>query len=657
MRLVLRNTLTIGFALALLGVIADAIVGNRNISAVVETNREVAKSRDVQTALEQLLSTVKDAETGQRGYIITGRSKFLEPYREAVADVEKRLDRVRTVTADQSNHQARVAYVVRLTHAKLKELADTIAAYDDDPARGPDVAIEMVNQGGGNQDMEKLRKEIRDIQSDEREQLKRRESEAADSLYRATLMNLIAGIAGVLLVVVAFGLFRRDLKAREASATDLRRANDELEARVARRTDALQKTADELSVEVEQRRRAEDLLRQSQDELERRVSERTAELRTANARLAEADRHKDEFLAMLAHELRNPLAPIRNAVSLMRRRPGDDPVVGEMSTMLDRQVGHLAQLVDDLMDVARITSGKIELRLSPTDLSAVVRRTADAVGPLLAERHHTFAVDTPMEPAWVSGDPVRLEQILTNLVQNAAKYTPPGGRVRLALAVLGAEGGPGEAQLTVADSGMGIRPEMLPRIFDMFQQGDRPQGGGGKMIEGLGIGLTLVRNLVALHGGTVEARSPGLGKGSEFVIRLPLTSPGVTRAPTAGRSGQRPRRVLVVDDNKDAATSLAAVLRHEGHDVRLAYDGPEALAAVASDRPQVVLLDIGMPGMDGYEVARRLRKTPDFDATAIIALTGFGSAEDHRLSREAGFDRHLTKPVDPEALLDVLARV
>jgi signal transduction histidine kinase len=656
MRLVLRNTLTIGFALALLGVIADAVVGHRNIADVVKTNREVARSHEVQTALERLLSTIKDAETGQRGYIITGRVRFLEPYREAVADVEKRLSLVRVLTADLPHHQARVTEVDRLTHAKLKELSETIAAYDD-PARGPDVAIEMVNQGEGHRDMEALRHEIGAIQKEEGEQLERRKADADVSLQRATLMNLIAGVAGILLVAVAFGLFRRDLKAREAAATNLRRANDELEDRVARRTVALQKTADELSVEVKQRRHAEDLLRQSQEQLERRVAERTAELRSANAQLAEADRHKDEFLAMLAHELRNPLAPIRNAVSLLRRRPGGDSVVGEMSAMLDRQVGHLAQLVDDLMDVARITSGKIDLRLSAMDLATALRRTADAVRPLLAERRHEFIVETPDEPVWVSGDPVRVEQILSNLLQNAGKYTPPGGQVTLSLAVHRDGAGPGHALLTVADSGMGIRPEMLPRIFDMFQQGDRPQAGVGKMIEGLGIGLTLVRNLVALHGGTVEAKSPGLGKGSEFVIRLPRIAPGATRPPTAQRPERRPRKVLVVDDNKDAATSLAAVLRHEGHDVRLAYDGPEALAAVHSEKPQVVLLDIGMPGMDGYEVARRLRKTPDFDATPIIALTGFGLADDHRLSREAGFDQHLTKPVDPEALLDVLARV
>jgi signal transduction histidine kinase len=655
MRLVLRNTLTIGFVLALLGVIADTIVGYRNIADVVETNSEVASSREVQTALEQLLSTVKDAETGQRGYIITGRESFLKPYEDAVAEVQRRLDVVRKVTADLPHHRARVAEVSRLIDFKLRELAATIEAYRD-PERGADVAFEMVHQGRGNEDMSLLRREIAAIQDAEGRQLAERQREAAASLLRAKVMNLIAGVAGVLLVAVAFFLFRRDLRARETAATGLRRANDELEARVARRTDALQKTADDLSVEVKQRRTAEDLLRQSQEQLERRVAERTAELRAANARLAEADRRKDEFLAMLAHELRNPLAPIRNAVTLLRKRPADDPLVGQMSAMLERQVGHLAQLVDDLMDVARITSGKIDLRLTPTDFSAVVRRTSEAVGPLLAERRHQFGIELPEEPVWVSGDAVRLEQILTNLLQNAAKYTPAGGRVRVSLAEERLSNGSDEAALTVADTGMGIRPEMLPRIFDMFQQGDRPQA-AGRMIEGLGIGLTLVRNLVALHGGTVEARSAGLGKGSEFVIRLPLTTAPAARPAAAPGPERRPRRVLVVDDNKDAATSLAAVLRHEGHDVRLAYDGPEALAAAASDKPQVVLLDIGMPGMDGYEVARRLRKSPEFDTTPIIALTGFGSAEDHRLSREAGFVQHLTKPVDPEALLDVLARV
>jgi two-component system CheB/CheR fusion protein len=497
--------------------------------------------------------------------------------------------------------------------------------------------------------MDRLRVEIAAMQADEGRRLADRERAADARLRRATVMNLLSGGAGVVLVGVSYLLFQRHTRARETAARNLKRANDDLESRVAQRTEALQRTATKLLTEVQERRKAEIALRESQEQLERRVADRTAELSQANGRLAEVDRRKDEFLAMLAHELRNPLAPIRNAVTLLRKRPANDPEMEQMSAMLDRQVTHLAQLVDDLMDMARITSGKIELRVAPTDLSQIVGRTTEAVGPLLAERRHRVDVATPEGPTWVRGDPVRLEQILINLVQNAAKYTPPGGHVRVMLSTADSS-----AELRVTDSGIGIRPEMLPRIFDLFQQGDRMQG---RLIEGLGIGLTLVRNLVELHGGSVRATSAGLGCGSEFVIRLPLCAAGPALQDSPPRPERRPRKVLVVDDNKDAAHSLAVVLRHEGHDVHEVYDGPAALAAVVETTPQVVLLDIGMPGMDGYEVARRLRQTPGFDSTPIVAMTGFGSVEDHRRSREAGFNQHLTKPVDPETLLDLLARV
>jgi signal transduction histidine kinase/CheY-like chemotaxis protein len=592
---------------------------------------------------------VKDAETGQRGYIITNQIAYLTPYEAAVGEVHQRLDRLRDLMPDRPDA---VAEVQRLTKAKLDELADTLTVFRN---RDGAAATEVIRGGEGKRHMDELRGQIAELQVEEGRRLATRREAVTASLHHARVMNFLGGAAGVGLVGLAFFLFRRDRRTRESAATELKRANDELEARVDRRTAALQKTAHELSTEVHERRKVEEALRISQDQLERRVAERTTELRAANARLAEADRRKDEFLAMLAHELRNPLAPIRNAVSLLRKRPANDPVVDQMSTMLDRQVTHLAQLVDDLMDMARITSGKIDLRLGPTDLSAVVRRTLDAVGPLLAERRHKLTTKLPHESVWVRGDAMRLEQIMTNLLQNAAKYTPPGGQIRVSLEATGEPDLEGShAVLTVADTGIGIRPEMLPRIFDMFQQGDRVQG---KLIEGLGIGLTLVRNLVEMHDGTVEAKSAGLGRGSEFVIRLPLTAPGPTTPSQYERPERRPRSVLVVDDNKDAAHSLAVVLQQEGHDVRVANDGPAALAAVEKSTPQVVLLDIGMPGMDGYEVARQMRRSPGFDATPIIALTGFGSAEDHRRSREAGFDEHLTKPVDPDALLDLLARV
>jgi PAS domain S-box-containing protein len=374
----------------------------------------------------------------------------------------------------------------------------------------------------------------------------------------------------------------------------------------------------------------------------------------AEERLKEADRRKDEFLAMLGHELRNPLAPIRNALFLMKLRGSRDPGDAErLRAMMDRQISHIARLVDDLLDVSRITQGKFELRTESTDLREVLANALDGVQSFLDERQHILDIDLPAEPVKLRGDPVRLEQVFANLLHNAAKYTEPGGRVRLAAAVEGSE-----AVVRVRDSGIGIRPDIAGKIFDMFTQGDRVSG---RLKEGLGLGLTLVKTLVQMHGGTVSVASDGPGRGSEFTVRLPL--PAADAAAPAG-PGQSPPiaeqrlRVLVVDDNVDAADSLRMVLEaHCGHQVRVAYDGEAGLAAAREFRPDVALLDIALPkGLDGYEVARRLRATPGLDGIKLVALTGYGRPEDRERSTEAGFTAHLVKPVEPKELGEVLAR-
>ena len=367
------------------------------------------------------------------------------------------------------------------------------------------------------------------------------------------------------------------------------------------------------------------------------------------AALREADRHKDEFLATLAHELRNPLAPIRNALSLMRYSAAVGADFEAERTMAERQVAHLAHLVDDLMDIARISRGKIQLRKEPLELAPVVRRAVEAIQFTLEGRGHALVVSLPDGPIRLEADPTRLEQILWNLLSNAAKYTEPGGRIRL-------EGQrvAGEVVIRVRDTGIGIEREMLPRIFEMFTQVDHRST---RALDGLGIGLGLVKSLVEMHGGTITAGSDGPGMGSEFVVRLPalpagretpaVAAPGHGAAPAPGP----PRRILVVDDNADAALSLAKLLRRlYGQEVRVAHDGPEALDVAEEFRPEVVLLDIAMPAMDGYEVARRLRRRPAFAGTMLVALTGWGQESDRRESREAGFDRHLVKPVDPEEI-------
>ena len=369
----------------------------------------------------------------------------------------------------------------------------------------------------------------------------------------------------------------------------------------------------------------------------------------------EADRRKDEFLATLAHELRNPLAPIRNALYVLKDEPHADPARERARAMIERQVHHMIRLVDDLLDVSRVMRGKVQLKPERVDIGSAAAGAVETAQPLIDARRHTLTVDVPPEPLWVLADPVRLAQVISNLLTNAAKYTEPGGRIWLVVESAGSE-----AIVRVRDTGVGIVPDMVPQLFDLFVQAettaDRSQGG-------LGIGLTLVKRLVELHGGTVEAGSPGLGQGAEFTIRLPtLQGEGGDRrhqdgaySPPPPPSSSRGRRVLVVDDHVDAADSLALLLRMEGHQVRVARNGPDALDAVRSERPDAILLDLGMPGMDGYEVARRLRQGEGRNVF-LIALTGWGQAEDRRRTREAGFDHHLVKPADPAELRKLLAR-
>ncbi len=373
----------------------------------------------------------------------------------------------------------------------------------------------------------------------------------------------------------------------------------------------------------------------------------------AEEALKDADQRKDEFLAMLAHELRNPLAPIRNAVHVLklRGRPSGN-TVHWAADLIDRQISHLARLVDDLLDVARITMGKIQLHREPVDLNAVLRRAAEVMDSSVKAHHHELTVLLPETPTWMEGDPARLIQVVDNLLNNAVKYTEDGGRIQLALECAGGD----EAVIRIRDSGVGIAPELLARIFEPFRQADhslaRAQGG-------LGLGLTLVHRLVEMHGGRVEAFSEGPGKGSEFRVYLPLADAGKQAAQdstAAMHATMRAvsQRVLVVDDNQDVANSFAMLLNAMGHEVRVVYDGAAALEAVPDFQPDVILLDIGLPRMDGYEVARRLRAQYPTERLRLAAVTGYGQAADRERGREAGFDYHLVKPVTPEALEKVL---
>jgi PAS domain S-box-containing protein len=366
--------------------------------------------------------------------------------------------------------------------------------------------------------------------------------------------------------------------------------------------------------------------------------------------LREADRRKDEFLATLAHELRNPLAPIRNGIEVLKHSPRDGMPNTTVLEMMDRQLAQMVRLVDDLLDVSRISRGKIELRTEPVELTAAIRNALETNRQAIESAGHELAVDVPQEPILVHADLTRLSQVLANLLSNAAKYTPRGGTIRLSV-----ETDPDEVTIRVRDNGIGIPEHMIGQIFDLFIQVD---GSLERSQSGLGIGLTIVKRLVEMHGGRVSAHSEGPGKGTEFVVRLPRLAADAAGEKPAGPSAARgpSRRILVVDDNRDAAESMAMMLEIIGHQTCAAHDGHEALEMSETFRPDTILLDIGMPGMNGYETCRRLREKPWGRDAAIVAVTGWGQDDDRERSREAGFDHHLTKPVELESLQELLAR-
>jgi signal transduction histidine kinase len=442
-------------------------------------------------------------------------------------------------------------------------------------------------------------------------------------------------------VLVELYCQRRELETLNRSLaqanSQLEQANTTLQAEKTRALEALNRDLQIANQELATTNR----------QLQAEVSERAR----VEAALLEADRHKDEFLAILAHELRNPLAPIRNAVEVMARIPLENARLRWSRDVIDRQALHLTRLVDDLLDMSRITRGAIRLTHAPLAIETVIERTLEASQPMIAERGHELAVERPDGALTVRGDLTRLVQILGNLLNNAAKYTPRGGRIRLAVRRKDAS-----AEFSVADNGIGIPADSLPRLFNLFTRLDANNEG---MPGGLGIGLALVRKLVEMHSGEVDVRSEGSGKGSEFVVRLPLVDEAAAvvtaDAPSRRliRSDAR-RRILVADDNPDALDSLALLLECDGHEVWKAANGAEACEVAAERRPELALLDLGMPVLDGYETARRMRAQPWGRNMRLIALSGWGQQADILRSRESGFDSHLVKPASFEALAQVL---
>ena len=446
-------------------------------------------------------------------------------------------------------------------------------------------------------------------------------------------------------VLVELYCKRRELRALNRNLAEanerLAMANTALQAEKTRELEALNVSLQQANAELERANAA----------LQGEVTVRSR----AEDALRQADRHKDEFLAMLAHELRNPLAPIRNAVHLMRMKALQDPQMCLARDVIERQLSQLTRLVDDLLDVSRITRGKINLTRQPLKVSELIARAVETVEPIIQGRSQVLTVELPEQPPVVDGDCMRLTQAIANVLGNAAKYTDTGGSIVLQVCARARD-----VEIRVRDTGIGIPAEVLPKIFDLFTQLDqrmeRPQSG-------LGIGLALVRRLVEMHGGSVSAHSEGAGRGSEFVICLPLMTPAVLPAVgdqlTAEYQAARPqhRRILVADDNLDALESLAALLALNGHEVHRAQDGAAALQAAMRHRPEVIFLDIGMPQMDGYEVARRIRAHEWGKELLLIAVTGWGQESDRQRSFAAGFDFHLVKPVDLEKLNQLLSKV
>jgi len=599
-----RELPLVAFALTLAALIAGAVLGYINVLHLISNERLLSDTDDAIVDLEGTLSTLKDAETGQRGYLLTGDPAYLRPYELAVARMRGRLAKLDDDFANRPSQRQRLRVLQQTIGRRLAELQRTISLSHAGDRAG---AVALVADNAGEGLMDRVRSQIAAMEVAEHVLLERRAAES-ESSSRTTILSLFAAaFIGAALLGIAFYLTRRTQR-RSADA------------------------AERILREITERKR-----------IERQLYDMLIELK-------EGDRNKNEFLALLAHELRGPLAPMRNGLELLQRAGGDEVIRRKAHEMMVRQLGQLVHLVNDLLDLGRISRGQIEIRREPIDLASVMRQAADACAPLAAAASHALIVSMPPEPIYLDGDAARLAQVFGNLLQNACKYTEPGGRIEFR----GVRRGP-EAVLSIKDNGLGIPPEKLQTIFNMFVQvnhaPERSQGG-------LGIGLAVAKRLVELHGGSIEAKSAGSGTGSEFIVRLPVRSEAHgtvnASAPPAVVASQ-PRRVLVVDDNSDTATSLATLLRLAGHDTYTASEGHEALASAEMWQPDVILLDLGLPNLSGYDVCRRIRQRPWAKNAVVVAVTGWGAPEDRRKSAEAGFDAHLLKPPDYPALMRVIA--
>jgi PAS domain S-box-containing protein len=730
----LRPLATAGFYLTLAVLVAGGAYAYRSVRKIAAYHAQVRSTNDLLVTLESLLSTMKDAETGQRGYLLTGDTKYLGPYHVALGTVNAQLAQLTTFTGGDELQRSRLDSLKGTISLKLGEMAATLSLADHEDHAG---AVALVRSDTGMRLMDHARQIVAAMQRQEQDRRNRLTLAADDAgAVLAACIGLTIGLAALLVTLVR--LLTKRYAREQAIATAVLAAQKELmrvtlasigdgvittdvDGRVTsmnavaedlcgwRSADALNQPLTTIFNIVNEDTRApvnnpavralatgaivglaNHTVLIARDGRERPIEDSAApirsddgtilgcvlvfrdasvgrdaemlaraqhaEVRQLAADLSEAGRRKDEFLATLAHELRNPLAPIRNGLQLLRLSRQDHTTPAAMSdtiAMIDRQVGQLVRLVDDLLDVSRISRGKQQLRRERANLATILEHALETSRPVMQSRGHRVRATIPAEPVIVDADPTRLEQVFTNLLNNAAKYSDDAAAIELVLTTTASD-----AVVQVRDGGIGISAELLPHIFDLFTQAaaglDRSEGG-------LGIGLTLVRGLVEMHGGEVEARSNGPGTGSEFVVTLPLATIGnATPAPASAggapaRAAARSLRVLVADDNNDSASTLGRLLEAMGHLPRIASNGAAALSAVAEFDPEVIFLDIGMPTLNGYEVCQRIRAATSGGGPFIVALTGWGQESDKRRSAAAGFDRHLVKPLEPATLEEVLA--
>jgi PAS domain S-box-containing protein len=673
---------------------------------------QVADTEDTLLSLERVLSVVRDAETGQRGFLLTENASYLEPYYAAIAALSERMATLRSKLAGEPTATRQLDELQRLIKAKTDELTKTIE-FEQAGNRAAAIALVMSDQGKNL--MDSIRAQIARIQAVQSQVLAAQLAVESRARIWTSLSIVAAWVLALALVRTLVLVVRRDNRrvrlSEQRLAITLRSIGDAVIATDGLgRVRMLNTVAEEVTgwptaeaqgapldqifriINEETRAAAESpvdkALREGRvvglanhtvlirrDGTETPIEDSAAPIRDSTGAidgvvlvfrdaslersvqlaLREADRKKDEFIAVLAHELRNPLAPILQAAQLLQS-PGATPEQLRWGhRVIGRQAKTMGRLLDDLLDVSRITRGTLEVRKSPVALAALIDGAVETTRPTIDARHHTLELVVSPQAIELDADPVRMTQVIANLLMNAAKYTDVGGRIRLT-----AKCEADELILSVADNGIGLDPAALPRLFDMFVQieeaRDRHEGG-------LGIGLALAKRLVELHQGSIEVRSDGRGHGSEFSVRMPCrvhSGAIATAAAPASRNVSAAAvslRIVIADDNRDAAESLAMLLQMDGHQVSVAHDGAQALSVITAVRPHVAVLDIGMPGMNGYEVAHRIRTSLHSAPIVLVALTGWGQAQDLERAKAAGFDHHLVKPAEPDAVRSLLMTI